>query len=148
MKVSESTRSKRRKQTAEVFTPPELVNEILDKLDPSAWDPEKTFCDPAAGNGNFLVEVYRRKVETYHHDPLVALTTVYGVELMEDNVAELRDRMLSLALEYGVSRDDAMRVLNKNIVCHDALTYDFSFGEDGKVSTSKERPFMFGGVRL
>ena len=148
MTVSETTRSKRRKQTAEVFTPPELVNEMLDKLPSEVWAEEKTFCDPAAGNGNFLVEVYRRKVETHHHDPLAALITIYGVELMEDNVAELRDRMLSLALEYGLSRDDAIRVLNKNIVCHDALTYDFSFREDGKVSTSKERPFIFGGVRL
>ena len=63
MKVEEEVRDKRKKETAEVFTPLPLVDEILDKLPEDNWQEEKTFCDPAAGNGNFLIEVYRYKVE-------------------------------------------------------------------------------------
>jgi type I restriction-modification system DNA methylase subunit len=63
MKVDEKIRKARRKKTAEVFTPKELVQEILDKLPEDSWEEDKTFCDPAAGNGNFLVEAYAYKVE-------------------------------------------------------------------------------------
>ena len=136
--VSKETREKRRKQTAEVFTPSELVNEILDKLDVSVWENGKTFCDPAAGNGNFLVEVYRRKVDVYGHDALTALKTIYGVELMQDNVDEMHERLLDIAVAHGVERGTAREILQRNIVCHDALTYDFTFGEPKR--------FAFGGL--
>jgi hypothetical protein len=137
--VTEETRKARRKKTAEVFTPPTLVNEILDKLPEEVWAEEKTFCDPSAGNGNFLVEVYRRKVEAHNHDPLIALGTIYGVELMQDNVDEMRDRLLKLAVSYGIKQPQAIDILHRNIVCHDALTYDYRFGEPKR--------FMFGGFR-
>lgn len=128
MKVPEAIREKRRKQTAEVFTPPELVQEILDKLPEDVWQEDKTFCDPAAGNGNFLVEVYRYKVEKYDHDPTKALETIYGVELQPDNVAEMKYRLYQMAKEYNVDRKEAQRILEKNIVCADALTFDWEFG--------------------
>jgi hypothetical protein len=49
MKVSKETRDARKRQTAEIFTPKELVQEILDKLPEDSWEEDKTFCDPAAG---------------------------------------------------------------------------------------------------
>jgi len=50
-------RKERRKQTAEDFTPPELVNEMLDKLPSEVFiEPSKTLCDPAAGNGTSLLK--------------------------------------------------------------------------------------------
>ena len=127
MKVTKETRDARKKKTAEIFTPPTLVNEILDKLSKDCWEEEKTFCDPAAGNGNFLVEVFKRKVDVHHHDPVTALSTIYGVELMEDNVVEMRDRLKKMAIGYGVVEKIASTILDINIVCHDALTYDWSF---------------------
>ena len=127
MKVKEEKRDKRRKQTAEVFTPIALVDEILDKLPKELWDENSTFCDPAAGNGNFLVEIYKWKVEKYHHDPTVALSTIYACELMEDNVAEMKLRLIKMAKEYGVRGKDIVKYITKNIVCHDALTYDWDF---------------------
>lgn len=127
MKVPEAIREKRRKQTAEVFTPPELVQEILDKLPEESWQEDKTFCDPSSGNGNFLVEVYRYKVEKYGHDPTKALETIYGVELQPDNVAEMKFRLYQIAKEYSVDRKEAQRILEKNIVCADALTFDWEF---------------------
>jgi type I restriction-modification system DNA methylase subunit len=129
--VSEKTRAARRKSTAEVFTPAALVNEILDKLPLDSWEEGKTYCDPAAGNGAFLVEVYKRKVEAYGHDPISALSTIYGVELMEDNTKEMKSRLFHMAVGYvGNNREEMVKILlilQKNIVCHDALTYDFEF---------------------
>jgi len=126
MKVKQETRDSRKKQTAEIFTPLPLVDEILDKIPPETWEEDKTFCDPSAGNGNFLTEVYRYKVEK-GHDPTLALETIYGVELMPDNVAECKLRLMEQAQSYGVKNKDIIRILNKNIVCHDALTYDWEF---------------------
>ena len=123
MTALEHKRKARRKETAEDFTPIPLVNEMLDKLPPEVFtDPTKTFCDPAAGNGNFLIEVLRRKLDN-GHDPLQALSTIYGVELMDDNVEEMKERLLTL-IPIELHRK-AKNILKKNIICHDALTWDF-----------------------
>lgn len=110
------------KATGEVFTPTPLVQEILDKLDQELFkDPTKTFLDPSCGDGQFLSEVLIRKVEngsTFEQ----ALSTIYGVDLMQDNVDLCRNRLLC-------GQEDLRHIVEKNIVCHDALTYDYSFGE-------------------
>ena len=85
------------KKNGEVFTPPKLVEEMLDKIPLKIWkDPSKTVCDPSAGNGNFLVAVFNRKIK-YGSTPNQALSTIYGVELMLDNTLECRERLLELA---------------------------------------------------
>ena len=116
-------RKERRKQTAEDFTPDSLVNEMLGKLPQDVWDdPEKTFLDNSAGNGNFLVAVLEIKL-AHGHDPLQALSTTYGVELMEDNVEEMKERLLELIPENLHTK--AIPIIDHNIVCHDALTWDY-----------------------
>lgn len=111
------------KKNGEIFTPPMLVNEILDKFPDEIWEENKTFCDPAAGNGNILIEVFKRKI-ALGHPYLVALKTIYGVELMPDNVEEMKQRFLELIpVEY---HNDAKQILDYNIQCHDALTWDFA----------------------
>lgn len=57
MNVSRETRNSRIKKTAEIFTPELTVNEILDNFDVNCWHSERIFCDPSAGNGNFLIEI-------------------------------------------------------------------------------------------
>jgi len=110
------------KETGEVFTPTSLVQEILNGIDESAFeDPNKTFLDPACGDGQFLGEVLIRKIEN-GIDFETALSTIYGVDLMEDNVELCRERLLC-------GREDLRHIVEKNIVCADALTYDFLFGE-------------------
>lgn len=52
----------RMKQTGEVFTPRELIDEMLDKLPADAWEAGKTFFEPAAGDGNFVIAVLERKI--------------------------------------------------------------------------------------
>ena len=111
-------RSKERiKQTGEVFTPLPLVDEILDKLPPELFeDPTKTFVDPAAGDGNFLVRVLKRKIDN-GSTPTQALETTYGVDIMPDNIERLKARLLVIA---GLT-DEHLDIVNKNIVCADSL---------------------------
>ena len=82
------------KATGEVFTPTPLVQEILNKLSIEQFtDPTKTFLDPSCGDGQFLGEVLIRKMEngsTFDE----ALSTIYGVDLMIDNVDLCRERLL------------------------------------------------------
>jgi hypothetical protein len=117
------------KQTAEVFTPTQLVQEMLDKLeeqDPTLFsDPTKTFLDNSCGDGQFLSEVVIRKMEKSGCDLIQALSTTYGVEFMEDNVVECKKRLAG-----PEPTDEIWEILNKNIVHHDALTYDYKFGEE------------------
>jgi hypothetical protein len=114
------------KQTAEVFTPTPLVQEMLDKLekeDPTLFtDPLKTYLDNSCGDGQFLSEVVIRKMEKSGCSLEQALKTTYGVDLMEDNVIECKKRLAG-----PNPTPEIIEILNKNIVCHDALTYDYSF---------------------
>lgn len=110
------------KSTSEVFTPTPLVQEILDNLDPALFqDPTKTFIDPTCGDGQFLSEVLIRKLEN-GHTLAQALSTIYGVDLMQDNVDLCRDRLLCGHEEYR-------SIVERNIVQADGLTYDYNFGE-------------------
>lgn len=114
------------KETAEIFTRTELVIEIIDKIEltqPNIFsDPTKTFLDNSCGDGQFLSEVVIRKMERSGCSLEQALKTTYGVELMEDNVIECRKRLAG-----PNPTPEILEIVNKNIVCHDALTYDYKF---------------------
>lgn len=116
------------KETAEVFTPTPLVQKILDNLEEQDSElfsnPTKTFLDPSCGDGQFLSEVIIRKMERSNCTLEQALSTTYGVELMEDNVKLCKERLAG-----SNPTQEILDILDKNIVCHDALTYDYSFGE-------------------
>jgi len=106
-------------KTQEVFTPTDKVREILDNYDQQFKDPDQTFLDNSCGDGQFLGEVLIRKMEngsTFEQ----ALSTIYGVDLMQDNVLECRRRLLC-------GRTDLEHMVRTNIVCQNALTYDYSF---------------------
>jgi type I restriction-modification system DNA methylase subunit len=106
--------------TGEVFTPTVLVREIIDNLDSSLFlDPTKTFLDPSCGDGQFLSEVLIRKLEN-NIDFEQALSTVYGVDLMPDNVDLCRERLLC-------GREDLRHIVEQNIVCADGLRYHYRF---------------------
>ena len=110
------------KATSEVFTPTDEVQTTLDKIPMEKFqDSTKTFLDNSCGDGQFLGEVLIRKIEngsTFEQ----ALSTIYGVDLMQDNVKLCQDRLLC-------GQEHLRHIVEKNIVCHDALTYDYSFGE-------------------
>ena len=110
------------KGSGEVFTPTPLVQEILNQIPIEQFqDPSKTFLDPSCGDGQFLSEVLIKKMEngsTFEQ----ALSTIYGVDIMPDNVALCKDRLLC-------GQEHLRHIVDKNIVCADALHYDYSFGE-------------------
>ena len=116
------------KQTAEIFTKTELVQKMLDdfeKLYPMAFlDSSKTFIDNSCGDGQILSEVIIRKMEQSNCTLEKALSTTYGVEIMEDNVKLCKERLAGPNPTMKI-----LKILDKNIVCADALTYDYSFGE-------------------
>jgi len=117
------------KQTAEVFTPTPLVQEMLDRLeeqDPTIFtDPTKTFLDNSCGDGQFLSEVVIRKMERSGCTLEQALSTTYGVEFMEDNTNECKARLAG-----PNPTAEILEIVNQNIVHHDALTYHYQFGKE------------------
>lgn len=116
------------KETAEVFTPTGLVIDMINELDQKSStlfsDSTKTFLDNSCGDGQFLSEVVIRKMERSSCTLEQALSTTYGVDLMEDNVIECRKR-----LSGPNPTQEILNIVHRNIVCHDALTYDYSFGQ-------------------
>jgi len=116
-----SVKSKERvRQNGEVFTHPNLVNEMLDRLPKDVWLPNETFLDPACGDGNILVEVVKRKIEL-GHCPMQALATTYGIDIMQDNVDETKQRLIDITEDCG----EAWLLVDKNIKCHDALSVEW-----------------------
>lgn len=106
--------------TGEVFTPTPLVQKILDTLDQSLFsDPTKTFLDPTCGDGQFLGEVLIRKLQN-GIDFETAISTIFGCDIMEDNILECQNRLLCGFEEYR-------HIVEKNIVCADGLRYHYRF---------------------
>jgi len=114
------------KKTAEVFTPQHLVIEMLDKLEsenPELFtDPTKTFIDNSCGDGEFLGEIVIRKMERSGCSLEQALKTTYGVDLMVDNIEECKKRLMG-----PEPTPELRKIVDKNIVCHDGLTFDYEF---------------------
>ena len=103
-------------ETGEVFTPMELCHQMVSEIPQSTLeDKNSTFLDPSAGSGNFLLALQVELLK-YHSLQHINDNMLYAVELMEDNHAEMCKRL-------GVTVD------HPHFVCHDALTYDYSFGE-------------------
>lgn len=109
--------NERVKELGEVFTSPELINEMLDKLpQEELLNPEKSVGDiTGCGNGNFLVVILERRMSAgiSHLD---ALKTIYGVDIMKDNILECKRR-----LSLGSEDLEIWKILDHNIICADAL---------------------------
>ena len=102
--------------TGEVFTPIECCSNMIENISISTLkNRESVFLDMSAGSGNFLIAL-KYELMTYHSENHILDNMLYAVELMEDNHKEMCDRL-------GVS------TTHPHYVCHDALTYDYSFGE-------------------
>tara|TARA_B100001113_G_C20721968_1_gene454107 strand:+ start:125 stop:529 length:405 start_codon:yes stop_codon:yes gene_type:complete len=102
--------------TSEVFTPMEVCGRMIDNIPEDIKENSNSkFLDNSAGSGNFLVALKDRLLQ-YHDEEHILNNMLYAVELMEDNHLELCKRL-------GVEPD------HPHYVCHDALTYDYSFGE-------------------
>jgi len=127
----------------EVFTAEREVNAMLDLVKQETERIDSRFLEPACGDGNFLAEILRRKLAVvkrkYRKSPIdyekyavLAATSIYGVDLLQDNVDACRARMFAIwdkeyqaVLKKEVNEDcrAAVRfILSRNIVCGNALS--------------------------
>jgi len=108
------------KSTQEVFTPTKEVIDLVNSYPDSAYkNLEQTFLDPSCGDGQFLSEILIRKIEngaTFEQ----ALSTIYGVDLMIDNVDLCRERLLC-------GRKDLRHIVEQNIYQADGLKFSYDF---------------------
>lgn len=130
-------------QFGEVFTSEREVNAMLDLVADEAERIDSRFLEPACGTGNFLLEVMKRKLRITKlkyakHQPdferyaFTAISSIYGIDLLEDNILECKARILNYVLsvyafEFPVSQCDKFKstmkyILDKNILLGDALT--------------------------
>jgi len=119
------------KSTQEVFTPTKEVIDLVNSYPDSAYkNLEQTFLDPSCGDGQFLSEILIRKIEngaTFEQ----ALSTVYGVDLMIDNVDLCRERLLC-------GREDLRHIVEQNIYQADALKFSYDFCPMSKTRKKRE----------
>jgi type I restriction-modification system DNA methylase subunit len=91
----------RKDELGEVFTPPSLIKDIISNMKPESFEPDKTFLDPTCGNGNILVGVAIHKISLIQNHITAELlfiiaNSLYGVDIMEDNVVDSRTRLFHL----------------------------------------------------
>lgn len=140
-------RSKKRvADHGEVFTPQWLVDAMLDLVKAETDRIDSRFLEPACGSGNFLVRVLQRKLAAVEMKfgksafekrqfSLLGLMCIYGIELLEDNIAECRANLMGIFAEYlGLNESDdlyqaAFFVLSCNLLHGDALTMRRHDGE-------------------
>jgi hypothetical protein len=95
----------------EVFTNEREVNAMLDLVKQETERIDSRFLEPACGNGNFLAEVLKRKLDVveqrygksqieWERYSVIAVSSIYGVDILEDNAKECRERLLGIYIEY------------------------------------------------
>ena len=148
-------------QHGEVFTNQREVNAMLDLVRDESFRLDSRFLEPACGDGNFLIEILRRKLSLieniksqteWEFQSLIAVGSCYGIELLEDNAEACRERLYRKVVgqmgrigglgDYGKS---LRYMLRKNIVCGDALTYRTA---DGKPITFCEWTPIAGSMQF
>jgi hypothetical protein len=153
-------------QTGEVFTPRSLIREMLDRLPNEVWfDPNRRWLEPAAGDGNFLVEIKARLLQAGHDEIHILENMLFSVELIDDNHWVLQHRLGYLidgqpnpALNqdhFSIGKISQLTqdlndknpymsigcsrdeiIFHRNHVCWSGLDYDFSFGRTEDVLTA------------
>jgi hypothetical protein len=126
------------KATAEVFTPTIDVQRYLDLLPQELFsDPSENFLDYACGDGQFLSEAMIRKLESLGKEEITyeefkqTLSTIYGVDLMIDNVDLCRDRLLC-------GQEQFRHIVEQNIQCRNALKFGYNFEPIGPARRNTE----------
>ena len=129
------------KSSGEVFTPTAVVQRMLSKISvDSLQDPGKVFLDNSCGDGQFLGEILILKMEngsTFEQ----ALLTIYGVDLMQDNVDLCRERLLC-------GCEDLRHIVEQNIQCRDALKFGYNFEPMGVARRKTEEKSRLRQQRL
>lgn len=124
-------------ERGEVFTAEREVNAMLDLVKQETERIDSRFLEPACGTGNFLVEILRRKLRLVHNDceMVQAVCSIYGIDIMQDNVEECRERLLQIVSQHYQPLDGELLqtvryVLSRNILWGDALTLRIPMPDD------------------
>ncbi len=165
------------KELAEVYTNEREVNSMLDLIEESksgfTYDIKTTFLEPACGNGNFIIKILERKLETvkkksktvksFEINTLVSISTIYGIDICYENVSETKKRIKThlesyFYLNFGgyFPTKEWFRaidyILDKNIILGNTLEdqekikiTEFIYGRNGKF---KEKIFKFSDLTL
>ena len=115
------------KSTQEFFTPYSIVKRMCDKVDESDWaDPSKTFLEPCCGNFQFGCYIIWNRLQ-HGIDWKTAVNTLYALDLMEDNIQESKERVVSLLdqLHIDYNKEELWKIMDNNIVCSDFFKWDF-----------------------
>jgi len=102
--------SDRVKKTGEIFTPTDLVIEILQNMDIEQFAPGKTVIDPACGDGQLLVPVKWLKILHFGMNEQEALKDIYGVDIMRDNVDLCKKRLAGGTILMGDTMNPMIRL--------------------------------------
>ena len=127
------------KTFAEVFTAEREVKAMCDLIPESEWTIESKFLEPCCGTGNFLVEIYARKLALCkdEKDGLKALASIVGIDIQDDNCVESRQRLKKMYVDkFPVASDFALLtadlILKNNIICGDSLAIMKEWEESDK----------------
>ena len=116
--------SERVKKTGEIFTPTDLVIQILKEIDINKFAPGKTIIDPTCGDGQFLVPVKWLKVLHFNMTEEDALKDIYGVDIMRDNVDLCKKRLgggnifMGNTLEPDIRLDEQTEYEHEQMIKH------------------------------
>lgn len=124
----------RLKKTAEVFTPTWLVIDVIKNLGIDKFKKGETILDPACGDGQFLVPAKWIKVIHFGMSEEEALSEIYGVDIMPDNISLCIKRLSN-------GNDNLLKILKRNIVCTNSLTYNYTFDGTDDNSTIFDKLF-------
>lgn len=145
MTVQQVKSKKRVADHGEVFTSEREVNAMLDLVKQETDRIESKFLEPACGTGNFLAEILRRKLAVvekrykksqldFERNAVTAISSIYGIDLLEDNAIECRERLFNIFDEIYTKffkkktkekvRGSVKFILDKNIVLGDALSLE------------------------
>lgn len=134
----------------EVFTSEREVKAMCDLVKSETERIESRFLEPACGDGNFLSEILNRKLDVvfnrygksiseYERYSILAVSSLYGVDILEDNAKECRERLYNIwnkkYIKLWKSQIDkrvqiaAKFIISKNILYGDALTMKRNDGE-------------------
>lgn len=144
VKLDKQVKSKQRvADHGEVFTNQREVNAMLDLVKQETERIDSRFLEPACGNGNFLAEILHRKLQIvdarykssqieWELYAIIAVSSIYGVDILEDNADECKERLYNIFEERYVSQFQAKSkveclksakfLFNRNILWGDALS--------------------------
>ena len=124
-KAPAQIKSKQRgRERGEVFTAEREVKAMCDLIPEDIWrDITKTFLEPACGNGNFLVEIFERKLKYCkgEKDGLKALASIVGIDIMQDNVEESRIRLMTMYCKAFPKASETAILLASGILCNNII---------------------------